>query len=176
MMRVIESVTAFDAEAIVVRRAIATLGANDGVVLHVIGELAADAAIRTHAINRFIGNDLIRFLRGRERTGRAGLHTFAARDTGGKTHRIVEIKDDFRCRTTERVTDDIVHLFFAAGAHAACALDAGVEIDRHGRMRKIRIGLQARRETGFRDTEPFSPHGQFIAIGLVVFWRRVGCQ
>src|SRR2546427_4279685 len=48
----------------------------------------------------------------------------------------------------ERVTNDVVDLLFAAGAHAARALDARVEVDRHRRMRqgggRLRTGGEAR--------------------------------
>ncbi len=47
MMDVVESEAALDAEAVVVRGTVATLHAHDSVVLDVIRELAADAAIRT---------------------------------------------------------------------------------------------------------------------------------
>ena len=159
-----------------IRRTIAAIDANDGVVLYVIGELATDTAIRTHAVDRFIGDDLIRLFGRRQRTSGAGLHTFAAGHAGACSHRIIEIKDDFRLRATECVTDHIVHLFFAAGANATGALDAGVEIDRHRGMRKIRVRLQAWLETGAGDAKLFGPHRQFVGTRFVVFRRCIGGQ
>ena len=157
-----------------VRRTITAFDANDGVVLDVIGKLATDTAIRTNAVDRFVGDDGIGLFGRRQRAGRAGLHTFATGHTGGDAHRIIEIENDFRLRTTERIADHVVHLLFAAGAHAARALNAGIEIHRHRRMRKIRVRLQAGLETRRGDAELFGPHRQFICTRLVIFGWRVG--
>ena len=174
MMCVIESIAPLDTEATVIGWTIAPVNADDRVVFDVIRELATNTTIRTDAIDRFVGDNLICALCRRQRTGRAGLHTFAAGHTGGYAHGIIKIKYDFRLRATERVTNHVVHLLFAAGAHTTRALDACVEIDRHCGMRKIRIWLQARFEAGFCDAEFFGPTRQFVGARFVVFRWRVG--
>src|SRR5207249_192748 len=78
-------------------------------------------------------------------------------DTGRLAHRIVEIEHDLRMPAAEREADDIVDLLLAAGAHAARALDAGVEIDGHRRVRDISGGLRARGEARRDDAEKALP-------------------
>ena len=73
---------------------------DDLVVLHVVGQLAADAAERAHRIDGLVGlrlDALAAFfarLAFHERAGRAGLHALAAGDAGGVAHRVVEVEHD----------------------------------------------------------------------------------
>jgi len=67
----------------------------------------------------------------------------------------------------EGVANDVVHLLFAARAHAAPALDAGVEVHRNGRMRDILRRLMPRREAGLADRELPRP---LVELGI----ERVG--
>ena len=39
--------------------------------------------------------------------------------------------------TTMCIANDVVHLLFAAGSHTSVALNAGIEVNGHGRMRDI---------------------------------------
>ena len=91
----------------------------------------------THRGDGLVHRDQIGVVRRRQRTGGARLHAFAAGDAGGYTHRVGEVEHDLRVRATKRVADHVVDLLFATGAYASRALDAGVEIDRHRRMREI---------------------------------------
>src|SRR6185312_4867480 len=136
---------ALDAEAVLVRRAVAAGDGNELVVLDLVGELAADAAIRAHRVHLAVG-ELVAHLvvveqcRRHQRAGRAGLHAFAAGDAGRLSHRIVEIEHDLLGVAAAGHADDIVDLHFAAGADAEIALDAGVEIDAHRRVRGVELG------------------------------------
>ena len=108
----------------------------------VIGELAADAAIRAQAVDLAVGTAGARSARRRarrrhQRAGRAGLHAFAAGDAGAAAHRVVEVEDDLGVMAATGHADHVVDLDLAAGAHAEIALDAGIEIDRHRRMADI---------------------------------------
>src|SRR5207253_2135219 len=157
VMNVVEAEAPLDAKALAIGDAVASFDAHDTIVGDVIGELAANTAIRTHRRDGLVHRDQIGVVRRRERTGGAGLHAFAARDAGGYTHRIGKIEYDLRARAAKRVADDVVDLFFAAGAYASRALDAGVEIDCHRRMREVGRRLRAGLEARHADLQPSLP-------------------
>jgi hypothetical protein len=179
---IVETKAALYAQPVLVRRALAAGDGDELVVLDVVGELAADAAVRTdavHAAVRKLGPDI--FLvdeRGRHQgAGGAGLHAFAAGDAGGGAHRIVEIKHDFFVVAAPGHADHVVHLHFAAGTDAKIALDAGVEIDRHRRMRTVGRGLAMLRETARLHAHPLRPVPE-LGLGIVrdFLFRLVGQQ
>src|SRR5205823_8923330 len=62
-----------------------------------------------------------------------------------------------RMGAAKRVADHVVHLFFAAGADAPRALNAGVQVDRHRRMRIIDLRLCASGKAWRDDIELASP-------------------
>ena len=173
MRNVIESEATLDAQPLVVGGAVASLDPDDAVVVDVIGDLAADAAVRAQRCDLAVDRLQVGVVRRRERTGRAGLHAFAAGDAARCAHRVVEVEHDLRMRAAERVADDVVDLFLAAGAHAARALDAGVEVDRHRRMREIGGRLRPRREARLADAQRVLPVVELgiLAVGLL---RDVG--
>ena len=160
MLHVVEAVAALHAQPARVRRTVLALHVEDRVVLDVIGELAADAAVRTHRIDLLVGDDLAGIARGHQRAGRARLHALAAGDARRVAHRIVEVEHDLRFAGAEGVADDVVDLLFAAGAHAALALDAGVEVHRHRRMREVFDRLMPRREARLADRSASWPRGR----------------
>ena len=142
MMDVVEAEAALDAKPVVIGRAVAAFGVDHLLVLDLIGDLAADAAERAQRIDLLVGIDgaglvLIQHHRRHQRAGRAGLHAFAAGDAGRFPHRIVEIEHDLGIVVAIGHADHVVDLDLAAGAHAQAALDAGIEIDAHGRMAGI---------------------------------------
>src|SRR5207253_8024880 len=94
MMRVIEAEAPLDAEPFVVGRSIAALDSHDAVVLDVIGELAADAAVRTKRSHLAIDRDEVRVVSGRQSAGRAGLHALSAGHTGRLAHGIAQVEND----------------------------------------------------------------------------------
>ena len=84
---IIKAETSFDAQTIIVCRAITPVGGDDFVALDVIGNLTANATERATAINLFVrkfgahtfGVEQTVF---HQRTGRARLDTLAATDAG----------------------------------------------------------------------------------------------
>jgi hypothetical protein len=140
---VVEAEAALHAQAIVVRRPVAAFRGHDALALHRIGDLAADAAIGAERIDLTIRPKVTALVvvevSGRhQRAGGAGLHAFPAGHAGGLAHGVVEIEHHFRGRIAEGHADHVVDLHLAAAAHAQAALDAGIEIDPHGGMARIR--------------------------------------
>ena len=159
---IVETEAALDAEPVFVGR---TGAAGDGdqlVVLDLIRELTADAAIGADAVDGAVGEfgaDVghVDQRRRHQRAGRAGLHAFAAGDAGRIAHRVVEVEHDLFKMAAAGHADDVVDLHFAAGADAEIALNAGVEIDRHGRM--AAVGRRHRLAFGK------AAGGEFLAFG-----------
>ena len=103
VVRVVEAVAALDAQAAVVGRAVAAVDVEDLVVLDVVGQLAADAAVRAHRVDLLVGHGAAPTLaRRHQRAGRAGLHALAAGDAGGRAHRVVHVEHDLRVRRRGR--------------------------------------------------------------------------
>ena len=161
MVRVVKAVTPLHAKPPVIGRAVAALHLDDGVVLDVVGQLATHPAVRADRINRLVRHHQPRFARGHQRAGGAGLHALAAGNAARGAHRIVKVEHDLRMLTTKGVADDIIHLLFAAGAHAAVALYARIKIDRDGRVRHVPLHLRARRKARQTHIELFRPHIEF---------------
>ena len=143
IVHVVEAEAALDAEPIFVGRPVLAGHVKELVVLDVVSELAADAAIGANAVDRAVGlagEDVVFVHQGRRHqcAGRAGLHAFAAGNAGRSAHRIVEVEHDLFTMAAAGHADDVVDLHFAAGANAEIALDAGIEIDRHRHVAAIR--------------------------------------
>jgi hypothetical protein len=136
VVRVVEAVAALDAQPAHGWPGRRALRRDDAVVLDVVGELAAHAAERAHRIDLLVGHRQRRAAPRNQRAGRAGLHTLAAGHAGGRTHRVVHVEDDLRVRAAKGQADDVVDLFVTAGAQAAGALDAGVQVDGDRRVRQ----------------------------------------
>ena len=152
---IVEAEPALDAEPVVVGRAVLALDRDDAVVLDLVGQLAADAAIGADAVDLAVGSvgvDAVGVDQGRrhQRAGRAGLDALAAGDAGAVAHRVVEIEDDLFVVAAGRHADHVVDLDLAAGAHAEIALDAGVELHRHRRMAAVGRGAERAAESGCR--------------------------
>jgi hypothetical protein len=82
-VHVIEAEAAFHAQPVLVGRTVLAGNGDDLVVLDLIGELAADAAIRADAVDRTVGLAeidviLVDHCGRHQRAGRAGLHALAA--------------------------------------------------------------------------------------------------
>ena len=140
---VVETKAPLHAQAAMVGRAVAAFDADDFFVAHVVGDEAAHAAERADRIDlavHLLGAD-VRL--GAERARGAGLHAFAAGHAGAFGHGVVEVEDDLALGPAQRVADHVVDLLFTAGAHAAVALDAGVQVHRHGGVAQIGRGLLA---------------------------------
>ena len=145
---IVEAEPPLDAEPVVVGRPVAALGIDDALARDVIRHLTAHAAIGAERIDAAIGGngfDLrgVEIGGGHERAGRAGLDALAAADAGGGAHRVVEIEHRAGLGAAIAHADDVIDLHVAAGADAQAALDAGIEIDAHGRVAGVGRGLRA---------------------------------
>lgn len=143
MVGVVETEAPFHAQAAVVGRAVAAFDADDLFIAHVVGDEAAHAAERADRVDLAVHLLRADVRLGAERARGAGLHTFAAGHAGALGHGVIQVEDDLAVGPAQRVADHIVDLFFAAGAHAAVALDAGVQVHRHGRVAQVGRGLLA---------------------------------
>ena len=126
-----------------VGRAVASIHTDDGIVFHVVGEQATYTTKRTHRVHFFVDNLAAHLRLGHERARGAGLHALATGHAAAVAHGVVQVKHNFAVRATHGVADHVVHLLFTAGAHAAVALNASIQVDGHRRMRKIRRRLLA---------------------------------
>src|SRR6185312_14498905 len=166
MMDVVEAEATLDAEAIMVRRSVAALGIDQLLVLDLIGDLAADAAIGTERIHLAVGIGDARLLvvehhRRHQRPGRTSLHAFAAGDASRLAHGIVEVEHDLGAVIAIGHADHVVDLHLAAGAHAQPALEAGIEMDAHRRMARIRLPAFGGGEAAFGDAGLLGPMPEF---------------
>jgi hypothetical protein len=75
----------------------------------------------------------------------------------------------------ERVADDVVHLLLAAGAHAARALDAGIEVHRDAGVGNIGLGLLPGFKPGQSNPELARPAVHPVDLGVALL-RHVGEQ
>ena len=173
MAHVVEAEAPLHAQALLIGQTVAALDADDRIVLDVVGELATDAAIRAHRRHLAVDRREIGVLRRRERARGTRLHAFAARHAGRLAHRVAQVEHDLRVPAAKRIADHVVDLHLAAGAHAARALDARVEIDRHRGMREVRRRLRARGEARLADGEPSPPVGK-LGVRLVDAFGHVG--
>src|SRR5438309_1855712 len=148
MVRVIEPVTSLHAQPIVIRRAVLAGDELNLVFGDVIGEQTADAAEWADAVHLLLDRLQSDAACRHQRAGGARLHAFAAGDAGRLAHRVVEIEHRHRAVAAVRIADDVVDLHLAAGAHAARALDAGVEVHRDRRVRNVALWLLASCEPG----------------------------
>ena len=137
--RVVPAVAALHAQPAVRAGLLPALGEGDRVVLavHVVGQRAADAAVRADRVHRVQfgarpDRDLADRLVG-QRAGRAGRDALAAGDAGGLTHRVVQVERDPGGVALAAAADDVVALDVVAGAHAPVAQDAGVVVHRDDR-------------------------------------------
>ena len=141
--RIVKAKAAFHTQAAVVGGAIASVHADDHVVLDVVGKQAANTAERADRVHLFVDDLGANLGFWHQRTGGACLHTFATGHAGAVTHGVVQIKHDLAVAAAHGVANHIVHLFFTAGAHAAVALDARIQIHSHRGVRNISLGLFA---------------------------------
>ena len=158
VVHVVEAEPSLDAQPARVRRTVPSIDGEDLFVLDVVREQTADAAVRTRRVDLPVGFEHRDVVRRRERTGRTRLHALAARDARTRPHRVVEVEDDLRVLAAPGVADHVVDLLFAAGTHAAAALDAGVEVHRHRGVREIRRGLVPLRVARRRDAQLARPY------------------
>ena len=170
---IVKSKPALDTQTAVVSRAIASVHANDQVVLDVVSEQATDTTKRTNGVHFFVDNLGAQLCFWHQRPRGAGLHAFAARHAGAVTHGVVQIEHDLAVAAAHGIANNVVDLLFAARTHAAVALDAGIQVDGHSRMRHIGLGLFASQGLEFwahLHVQTRSPGTQFtVLLRLVIF-------
>ncbi len=161
---VVEAEAALHTQAVAVGRAVATLDSDDTVVLDLVGELAADPAIRADAVDLALGRVgkdavLVHQGLGHQRAGGTGLDALPAGDAGRGPHRVVEVEHDLLEVAARGHADDVVDLHLAAGPDAEIALDTGVELDRHRGVAEIVgfVGPIEGRETAREDIDALGP-------------------
>ena len=175
VMHVVKPVASLDTQPLVVGRSVTTLDIQDPVVPDLVGQLAADTAIGTDRVDLPVRHFKGNVAGGHQGAGRAGLYTLAAGDAGTLAHRVVEIEDDVARLAPAGISDDAVDLLLAAGAQAAGALDAGLEIDRDGRMREVGHGVRAPGKARRAQLQLLRPVVQFIVAGVAAA-GHVGLQ
>ena len=146
---VVEAEPALDAKPVLVRGAVAAAHRDDPVVLDVVGDETADAAERADTVDAAVRRHredvaLVEHGGRHQRPGRAGLDALAAGNAGRGPHRVAEVEHDLLRVAAPRHADHVVDLHLAAGAHAETAMDAGVEVDGHGRMAAVGGGRVSR--------------------------------
>jgi hypothetical protein len=171
MIDVVEAEAALDAQPVLVGRAVAPGDVADLVVLDLVGDLAADAAVRAHAVHPAVDlgvadAPLVDDRRRHQGAGRTGLHALAARDAGATTHRVVHVEHDLGADVAVRHADDVVDLDFATGAHAEIAMDAGIQVHRHCGMAEVGGWVRALRETRAAHVHALRPLPQ-LGFGMV---------
>ena len=133
--RVVPAIAALHAQpSLVTGWTLPALGENDRVrvAVDVVGERAADTAIRTHTVDALeLGARLQRQTERaiHERAGRTGRRTLAAGNTRAVAHRCIEVEGDPRAVALAGPTEDFVALDVVAGPDTAVAEYAGLMVD-----------------------------------------------
>ena len=144
---VIKTVSAFDAQAFVVGRAIAALDKKNFVVFDVVGQLTTDTAIRANRLDLLVWQRECRVARRHECSGRACLNALATGHAGAGTHGVIHVKHNLGLVAAKRETNHIVDLLVATGAQTARALDTGIQIHGDGGVAQVRRRLRAGRKS-----------------------------
>src|SRR5260370_965179 len=108
------------------------------------------AAARSSASSQLASRKCVQGLAG-------SIWSWAAGGGGGLPHGVSKTEPDLFALAAPRHADDVVHLHFAAGADADRALDAGVEIDRHGGVAAVGLRLSAGGEAARGDADAIGP-------------------
>ena len=136
-MDIVKAKATLDTEPFLIGRTVPAFRIQDLVIADLEGQLTTNAAERTHTVNLAVDPRIADhgFLQQRARW--AGLHTFTAANAGALPHGIIKIKDNLRAHSAAGHADHVIDLHIAAGTDAEITVDAGIQIDRHGRMRQI---------------------------------------
>ena len=134
---VIHAKTTLDAQAAFVGRAFAAFDADDLFIFDLESHQAPHATERAHRIDFAVHLLRAHVALGHERARGTGLNTFAAAHAAAAAHRIGQVKHHLGVRTPKSQADHVVDLKIAAGAFAAVALDAGVQVHGHGGVGQV---------------------------------------
>ena len=186
--RVVPAVAALHAQAPLRAGLLAAVRERDRVALavHVVGERAADAAIRADRVHRVelgarLDRDVVDGLV-HERARRTGGHALAAGHAGRLAHRVVQVERDQRGVALAGAADHVVALDVVAGADAAVAQDAGVVVHRDHGVREVLAAAAPQRDAvlaldavAARQREQLVVGGRGL-LGVLVGRRLVGHQ
>src|SRR6266550_2580351 len=149
---VVPAVTALDAQPALGAGLVAALGERDRAPLpvHVVGERAADAAVRAHGVDlvelaAWPDRDVPDRLVG-QRAGRARRDALATGHARGLPHRVVQVERDPGGVALAAAADDVVALDVVTGPHAAVAQDARVVVHGDDRIGEVRAAAGAERQ------------------------------
>ena len=131
---IVKAIATFDAQTLMVGRAVPTFDKNNFFIFHVVGQLATHTTKRADRGDLLVGHAQRCVTRRHQCASRAGLHAFAAGDTGRRSHVVVHVKNNLGVFTAKCQSDDVIDLLITTGAQAACALDAGIKVDGYGRV------------------------------------------
>ena len=154
------------------------LGVALGVVLELVGDLTADPAVGAHALHLVelepaVDAGLVDQRRLHQRAGRTRLHALPAGNAGARAHGVVEVEDDLRADAAVGHADDVVDLHLATRPHAQVAVDAGVEVDPHRRVTRVRRDRRAARQPALGHVHPLGPLPQPRVVLVRDFARRL---
>ena len=131
---IVKAIATFDAQTLMVGRAVPAFDKHNFFIFDVIGQLATYAAKWADRGDLLVGHAQRCVTRRHQCASWAGLYAFATGDTGGRSHVVVHVKNNFRVLAAKSQSDDVIDLLITTGAQTACALDAGIQVDRHGRV------------------------------------------
>ncbi len=165
---VVPAVAALHAQPALVARLLAAVRERDrpALVVHVIRQRAAHAAIRAHRVDRpellaradrHVADRLVD-----QRARGAGGHALAAGHARRLAHRIVEVERDPRLIALAAAADHVVALDVVAGPHAAVAQDARIVVDADHRVRVILAAPPPVGQVVAADAVPASQHEQLV--------------
>ncbi len=182
MLDVVVAEPSLDAQAVVVGGPVPALHRHDLVIVGLVGDLAADTAIRTHAAG-FLELQLsvqlvfIHERRLHQGAGGASLDTLAAGHAGTLAHGVVEVEYDLRVGAAVSHADHVVHLHLAAGAHTQATVDAGVEVHAHGHVTVVGGRCLLGGEAAFGQPDSVGPPPEDrLAVMRPLPWRLVSQQ
>ena len=160
MVDVIEPEATLDAQPVLIRRAVASRHVTDLVVLDVIGDLAADPAVRAHAVDPAVDLRMADACSStiedgiRAPVGQAWTHSPQATVLppigSSMSNTIFEPTLRYAMPMTSLTCT-------AAGAHVQIAVDAGVQVHRHRGVAEVGRRARAFREARAAHAHPVRP-------------------
>src|SRR4029077_15894600 len=176
MVHVVKAEAPLHAQPVLVGGTVAAGAVGRPAIPAGVRETAAHTATQTHAVDGAIGRpgeDVVGIDQGcrHQGAGRAGLHALAAGDASRVAHRVVEVENDLLMVTAARHPDHVVDLYLAARADAQVAVNASIEIDRHGWMAAVRLRPRRARKAAGVDLRALR-HGPEFGTRIVGFGAR----
>ena len=134
VMHIVKPKAALHTQAAAVGNTITPVDTDDAIVFDVVGQQTAHATEGAHGVHFFVHHLGAGVCLGHECTGGAGLHTLTTCHAGALAHGVAQVEHNAAVIASERVSDHIVHLLFAAGPYTTVALNAGIQFHHHSRV------------------------------------------